>query len=70
MGTNPINVRHTPDGQVETNFRRQVRDALNLDEFTRDDVIVEELRKLKRLEARIVTLEAQLDRIDLSGSTR
>lgn len=48
---NQINSRITPSGEVETKFRREVRDALDLDIFTRDDQIVDEIRRLKRNEA-------------------
>jgi len=47
-----VNVRLTPDGVTETRFRREVRDILDLDLFTRDDQILAELRRLKKLETR------------------
>lgn len=54
------NVRHTPDGHVESWFRQQVRDILDLDPFTRDQKILDELRRLKRLEARVKAMDASL----------
>lgn len=44
------NIRITPSGDVETTFRREVRLALDLDIFTRDDQIVDEVRRLKNVE--------------------
>jgi hypothetical protein len=48
--SNAVNKRLTPDREVEVHFRREVRDALGLDLFTRDDQILDEIRRLKRLE--------------------
>lgn len=45
---NDINLRLTPSGDVEDAFRRKLRDVLDLDLFTRDDQILDEIRKLKR----------------------
>jgi len=45
-----INKRYTPDMNLEQTFRGQVRDILDLDVFTRDEQIFEELRELKRIE--------------------
>ena len=45
-----VNVRRTPDGNPESNFRQQIRDILDLDWSTRDEKIYEELRRLKRIE--------------------
>jgi hypothetical protein len=52
MGWDNPNDRHTPDGHLESWFRQQVRDILNLDTFTRDQKILEELRRLKKLDER------------------
>jgi len=45
---NDLNKRYTPDMNLEQTFRGQVRDILDLDIFTRDEQIFEELRRLKR----------------------
>lgn len=45
------NLRYTPEGHAEGDFRRQVRDLLDLHVSTRDDQIFDELRRLKQLEA-------------------
>lgn len=39
------------DGSVETNFRRDVRHALDMHPLDRDDVMVEAIKRLKRVEA-------------------
>lgn len=54
------NERFTPDMNTETHFRQDVRDILNLDWSARDFAILEELRRLKAIEARVVDLEARL----------
>ena len=41
------NIRRTPNDQPETEFRDKVRDALDMDMFTRDFQIIDEIRKLK-----------------------
>jgi hypothetical protein len=46
-----INDRHDPEGRLEGDFRRDVRDALGMDLFTRDASIIEEIKRLKRVEA-------------------
>lgn len=53
MGSHAINERLTPDGHTENKFREEVRDILNLDLFTRDYVIFDELRRLKVLERKL-----------------
>ena len=45
-----INQRMTPDGEIEDTFRCAVRMALGLDLFTRDDQIINEIERLKKLE--------------------
>lgn len=52
-----LNDRRTPKGLVEDKFRREVRYALDLDIFVRDDQIIAEIEKLK---ARIATSEARV----------
>jgi hypothetical protein len=37
-----------PHGDIETNFRRDVRQVLNMSPMDHDDRIVEEVRRLKR----------------------
>ena len=53
-----VNRRFIPgidDGQHEEGrLRREVRDALDLDVFTRDDQIVAEIRRLKALAAEAI----------------
>ena len=45
-----------PDTEVpETKFHEQVRDILGLSPFTRSEAIYEELRRLKRIEASLIT---------------
>jgi hypothetical protein len=46
---NPVNERLDPNGRLETPFRNEVRDLLNLDVFTRDDQIFDEIRRLKAI---------------------
>ncbi len=46
-----INTRITPSGDIEDDFRLDVRLALDADIFTRDDQIIDEIRRLKRVEA-------------------
>jgi len=48
------NTRYTPDGNIEPEFREQVREALDLDWGTRDQQILDEIRRLKRVEARVL----------------
>ena len=48
------NTRYTPDGNIEQKFRQQVRDALDLDWSTRDQQIIDEIRRLKRVEAGVL----------------
>lgn len=43
-----VNRRSDPDGNLETRFRCDVRDALDMDMFTRDGQIIDEIKKLKR----------------------
>lgn len=38
------------DGDIETNFRRDVRQALDMHPMDRDSVIVDEVKRLKRLD--------------------
>jgi len=47
---NEVNRRLTPDGNIEQDFRAQVRDLLDLDIFTRDFAIFEEIKRLKRVD--------------------
>ena len=47
--SNHINTRYTPKGDIEGHFRRDVRDALDLDIFTRDDQIIDRIRLLMRM---------------------
>lgn len=47
-----INTRFTPKGDIEGRFRREVRYALGLDIFARDEQIVAEIERLKNLETR------------------
>ena len=49
MPTNP-NIRYTPDGQVESEFREKVRDLIGLDFSARDEQIYARLRELKKFE--------------------
>ena len=44
------NRRFDPDHNIENAFRQTVRDILDLDPFTRDYAIFEELRRLKKME--------------------
>lgn len=44
------NDRVTPAGDIEGRFRREVRDALDMDIFTRDFQIIEEIKRLKAVE--------------------
>ena len=48
----PLNtsLRHTPDDKLETPFREDVRNALDLDMFTRDFQIIAEIKRLKAVE--------------------
>lgn len=46
------NRRYTPDGHPESLFRQRVRDVLGLDWSARDDQIVDEVLRLKALEAK------------------
>ena len=50
MTTPSPNVRYTPEGVVEQRLREQVRDILGLDWSTRDEAILDELRRLKKLD--------------------
>lgn len=43
--------RLTPKGLVEGKFRREVRYALDLDIFVRDEQIIAEIERLKALNA-------------------
>jgi hypothetical protein len=45
------NIRYTPEGPQENEFRLSVRNALNLDVFARNDQIIDEIRRLKQLES-------------------
>ena len=42
------NIRRTPNDQPESEFRDKVRDALDMDMFTRDSQIIEEIKRLKK----------------------
>ena len=55
-----LNERFTPDGHHESWFRQQVRDLLGLDFSARDARIFDELRRLKRVEQRVMELEAKV----------
>lgn len=50
MSIDNSNTRYTPDGHPESWFRQQIRDILDLDMFTRDHKILEELRRLKNVD--------------------
>lgn len=41
------NDRRDPDGNLESTFREQVRDALGVDQFTRDFEIIERIKWLR-----------------------
>lgn len=45
-----VNDRNTPSGHLEDKFRREVRYALEVDNFTRDDQIIDEIHRLKKNE--------------------
>ncbi len=47
---NPKNIRYTPEGPQENEFRLNVRDALGMDVFTRNDQILDEIRRLREVE--------------------
>lgn len=49
-----VNVRYTPTRRLESLFRQQVRDILDLDWSTRNDQIFEELRRFKELEVKML----------------
>lgn len=42
------NTRYTPDRDVENEFRREVRYALDMDVYSRDDQLIEEIKRLKQ----------------------
>jgi len=43
------NIRYTPEGLQENEFRLEVRDALDLDIFARNDQIIEKIKFLMRM---------------------
>ena len=50
FNTAPGQNERGPEGDVETDFRRDVRHALDLHPMDRDDRIVAEIKRLKRIE--------------------
>jgi len=52
-----VNVRYTPDGRLESLFREQVRNILDLGWSTRTQQIFNELRRLKDIERRVAAQE-------------
>lgn len=47
-----------PDGEEEGQFREDVRFALGMDEFSRDDQIIAEIERLKRAVRFVQPVEA------------
>lgn len=60
---NSINQRVTPKGDIEGHFRRDVRYALDLDIFARDEAIVAEIQRLKRIEARVKAMDEAIGNV-------
>lgn len=55
-----INERRTPSGEIESKFRLAVRNALDADIFSRDDQIVAEIDRLKRVEADFIAASEEV----------
>lgn len=59
MPQNSATIRYTPNMEVESHFRLTIRNALDLDLFVRDYQIIEEIQRLKKIEAGVSPLKTK-----------